>query len=72
MLLRDAVFKNFNCASVKTIYFTDFPNKKKAKLLPLFLRLQSNTNIKWNLKSTSLATTKIFSEILPTNISQKF
>ena len=46
MLLRGAVFKKFNYASEKTIYFTDFPNKKKAQLLLLFLRLQSNTNIK--------------------------
>ena len=72
MLLRGAVFKKFNYASEKTIYFTDFPNKKKAQLFPLFLRLQSNTNIKWNLKSTSLVTTKVFYEIPPTNISQKF
>ena len=60
MLLRGAVFKKINYASVKTIYFTDFPNKKKAQLLP-----------KWNLKSTSLVTIKFY-EILPTNISQKF
>ena len=46
MLLRGAVFKKFNYASVKTVYFTDFSNKKKAQLLPLFLRLQSNTNKK--------------------------
>ena len=46
MLFRGAVFKKFNYASEKTIYFTDFPNKKKAKLSPLFLRLQSNSNIK--------------------------
>ena len=64
-LLTVSVFRKLNYNSIKQYKFYNFHNKIKAQVLQLLLCLERNTNIKSNLKSTSLLQVQFSNTFFP-------